>query len=99
MTDEDVLAVLDRLPPLLAVPADLPNGQAIADWHDAFKKALAASERGPRWPEVQARAKVLGVLLSRRVGLVEAAQKAVKRDLDQCLTGGRALSAYQTPIR
>jgi len=33
------------------------------------------------------------------VGLVEAAQKAVKRDLDQCLTGGRALSAYQTPTR
>ncbi|MGA2080939.1 MAG: hypothetical protein ABSH53_10075 [Holophaga sp.] len=94
MTDLEVLAVLDRLEPLLAVPADLPNDQAVAQWHEAFKQALAGAEHGPRWPEVQARAKVLGVLLSRRVAQLQSAQEALRRSLGRVATGRRALNAY-----
>jgi len=94
MTDQDVLAVLDRLESILAAPLDHPNAQAVAEWHEAFRQAVAEAERGLRWPEVKVRAKVLGVLLSRRVALLQDAQKALKGRLDRVATGRRALTAY-----
>ncbi len=95
MTDQGVLEVLERLEPLLAAPLERPHAQAVADWHEAFKRAVAGAERGPRWPEVQARAKVLGRLLSRRMALLQAAQDALRKDLARFSSGRKALAAYR----
>jgi len=95
MTDLDVLAALQRLEPLLSGPAEQPNGEAIAQWHSAFRQALAGAERGPRWTEVQARARVLGNLLNQRMALVQAARDALGRDLAKVASGRRALTAYR----
>jgi hypothetical protein len=94
--DDAVLAVLDRLEALLAAPPEEPNAEAIAAWHRSFRQAVAGAERGPRWPEVQARAKVLGALLNRRMALVRAAQDALRRDLAKLAAGRRALSGYRS---
>jgi hypothetical protein len=96
MTDQEVLAVLDRLEALLATPTEIPNGAAVADWHAAFQGCVARAERGPRWPEVQARARVLRRLLNRRMALIRAAQAERKRELAKVATGRRALNAYRT---
>jgi hypothetical protein len=95
MTDQEVLQVLDQLEGILSAPLELPNAKAVAEWHEAFRRAAAAAERGPRWPEVQVRAKVLGVLLSRRVALIQDAQKTLKLRLDKVATGRRAIAAYR----
>jgi hypothetical protein len=94
MTDQDVLVVLDRLEAILAAPLEHPNGQAIADWHEAFKRAVAQAERGPRWPEVQARARLLGRLLKRREALIQDAQKSLRLKLGKYSAGRVALQAY-----
>jgi hypothetical protein len=95
MTDQDVIAVLDRLESLLGAPLDRSDARAVADWHEAFKRAVAGAERGSRWPEVQARAKVLGRLLSRRMALLQAAQDALRQDLAKVASGRKALAAYR----
>ncbi len=95
MTDLDVLAALDTLEALLAGPASQPNGDAVATWHEAFKRALAGAERGFRWGEVQARGRVLGNLLSQRMALVRAARDVLGRDLAKVASGRRALKGYR----
>jgi hypothetical protein len=99
MSDHDVLQVLDRLAFLLRTPVEHPNAQAIAEWHEEFKRSVATAERGPRWTEVKDRAKVLGVLLSRRMALLQGAQRILKQKLNRNTTGRRALTAYQTAPR
>ena len=84
MTDQDVIAVLDRLESLLGAPLDRSDARAVA-----------GAERGSRWPEVQARAKVLGRLLSRRMALLQAAQDALRQDLAKVASGRKALAAYR----
>ena len=96
MTDQDVLAVLDRLEPLLSGSLDQPEAQAIAEWHQAFREAVAGAERGPGWAEVRARAKVLGTLLNRRVAMLQAAQQGLKDEMGRKAAGQRALHGYQT---
>lgn len=96
MTDRDVLAVLDRLEPLLTGPLDRSDAQAIAGWHEAFQQAVAGAERGPGWPEVRARAKVLGTLLNRRVAMLQSAQQGLKDEMGKKAAGQRALHGYQT---
>ena len=99
MSDHDVLQVLDRLALLLRTPVERPNAQAIADWHDEFKRSVATAERGPGWAEIKDRAKVLGVLLNRRMALIQGAQRTLRQKLDRNVTGRRALTAYQTTPR
>jgi hypothetical protein len=96
MSDLAVFASLDDLERLLALPLEFPNAQAVADWHDGFKKAVAGAERGPRWPEALARARHLGRLLKHREALLRAAQQRLRRDLDKNTVGRRALSAYRS---
>ena len=96
MSDLDVLATLDRLERLLGMPLDHPNGAAIAQWRAEFDRHVAAAERGPRWPEVKLRAKVLGVRLSRRMALIQATQDRLKRKLNRNAKGSLALRAYQS---
>jgi len=99
MTDLEVLAVLDELERLLEAPVEPLETQAIAQWHDAFMGALAHAQRGPRWPEVRQRAKVLEARLNQRVARVREAQRAVKRELEQGALGQRALAGYRTGMR
>ena len=94
MSDQDVLTVLDRLERLLKAPLEHPNGPAIAQWHAEFNRAVAAAERGPRWPEVKLRARVLGIMLSRRMALLQASQKILRQKLTRNAAGRRALGAY-----
>jgi uncharacterized small protein (DUF1192 family) len=96
MTDREVLAALDRLEPLLTGPLEACDAQSVAAWHEAFRAAVAEAERGPGWAEVQARGKVLGNLLNRRMAMLQAAQQGLKAELGKMATGRRALSAYQS---
>jgi uncharacterized small protein (DUF1192 family) len=96
MTDQDVRAVLDRLEPLLGGPLEQSDAQAIAEWHQAFREAVAGAERGPGWREIQDRAKVLGTLLNRRVAMLQAAQEGLKAELGKVSAGRRALNAYRS---
>lgn len=94
MSDRDVLAALDDLERLLAVPMEHAEPGAIGEWHERFRTAVAGAERGPGWPEVLVRAKLLGRLLKRREAMVVAARDSLKRNLEQKGQGRRALTAY-----
>ena len=98
MSDPDVLAVLDRLERLLKTPVEHSATLDLTQWQADFDRAAATAERGPRWPEVQLRAKVLGILLSRRVALLQASQRRLKEKLAGNATGRKALSAYQRAL-
>jgi len=98
MTDQDVASALDRLEQLLAAPLEFPNAKAVADWHASFKLALAGAERGPQWPALKLRARLLGRQLQRRQALLQEAQRRLKRDLTSFPTSRRALSAYKSLV-
>jgi hypothetical protein len=95
MSDLEVLTALDRLERLLKTPLEHSATMDLTTWQAEFDQAAGAAERGPRWPEVLLRAKVLGVLLSRRVALLQASQRSLKQKLARNATGRKALSAYQ----
>ena len=96
MSDQDVLAVLDRLERLLGTPLEHSDAMDLTRWQADFDQAAAAAERGPRWPEVQLRAKVLGLQLTRRMALLQASQRRLKQKLAANAAGRMALSAYQS---
>ena len=99
MTDLEVLAVLDQLERLLEAPVEPLEAQAIAQWREAFMGALAAAQRGPRWPEIRLRAKALEARLHERVASVREAQRAIQHELEQGALGQRALAGYRTARR
>ena len=99
MSDRDVVQVLDQLEVLLERIVAHPDGQAIADWHRSFKAAVAVADRGPEWPAILARAKGLGVLLDQQMNQLQAAQKAVKWELEKGALGQRALNGYRIAVR
>jgi hypothetical protein len=96
MSDRAVSEVLDQLEILLGGILARPDGQAIADWHQRFRTAVAAAERGPEWPGILARARDLGVLLDQQTTQLQAAQKAVRWELEKGALGQRALKGYRT---
>jgi hypothetical protein len=81
------------------MPLEHPNAQAIAQWHAQFNTSVASAERGPHWPDVKLRAKVLGIMLSRRVALLQTSQKTLKQQLGKNAAGHRALCAYRESPR
>jgi hypothetical protein len=95
MTDLDILSSLDSLERLLAGSAGNPDAAAINAWHASFRQALAQAEHGPRWPEIQARGKALGLLLDEQVSLLRTAMARVRRELELGTKGRRALQAYR----
>jgi len=95
MSDLDVLAALDQLERLLKTPVEHSATLDLTQWQADFDRAAAAAERGPRWPEVRLRAKILGIQLSRRVALLQTSQRSLKQRLAGFATGRKALSAYQ----
>jgi hypothetical protein len=97
--DQEVARCLDRLEQLLATPLDAPNGQAFADWNTAFQAALAGAARGPEWPALRVRARILGRRLKHREVMIRAAQAQVQRDMGQIGSGRRALGAYGPAAR
>ncbi|MDR3670815.1 MAG: hypothetical protein P4L36_08225 [Holophaga sp.] len=99
MSDQDILNVLEQLEPLLRAPLEHPNGDAIALWHAEFNRSVATAERGAHWPDVKLRAKVLGIMLSRRMAMIESSQKTLKQRLTKNANGCRALSAYKESPR
>lgn len=94
MSDQDVSSAFDALEVLLAGTEENPDPQAVAAWHEGFKRALATAERGPQWPALQARGRSLGTRLDQQVAILRALQESVKQEMDSQSTGRRALSAY-----
>jgi hypothetical protein len=98
LSDRDLSQAFDALEDLLAVAADHPDPEVVAAWHEQFKLALATAERGPLWPELKMRGKVLSARLDQRVATLKALQESVKQEMSTQGTARRALSAY-TPSR
>jgi hypothetical protein len=95
MTDQDLLRILDDLEGMLATVVEQPDAQAVLRCHEALQQALAAPERGPRWPEVQARAQAVKRVLDQRLALLEVARDEARQDLAKGAQAHRALSAYR----
>jgi len=98
MSDQDVVAVLDRLEQLLEAPGgpqEALEPQAVAQWQETFDRALATAQRGPRWPEIRLRAKTLKARLDQRVDALRDAQRVIQGELEQGARGRRALAGYR----
>jgi hypothetical protein len=97
MSDAGVTKVLDDLEGLLENLLDDPDPQAVADWHDAFREAVAGAERGPGWQEIRNRAHELGRRLEQRTGQLQALRGAIREELLAQERGHRALEGYRQP--
>lgn len=97
MSDAGVSKALDDLERLLGTLMDDPDPQAVADWHAAFREAVASAERGPAWPEIRNRAHELGRRLEQRTGQIQALRGAIREELRAQERGHRALEGYRQP--
>ena len=94
MSDLEISRVFDDLEALLDHTVEDPDPLAVAAWHERFKAALAQAERGPQWPELQARGQALGAKLNQKVSILRALQADLKHEMEAQGTARRALSAY-----
>lgn len=94
MSDQDVSLALDALEALLKRTPEQPDPTAVAEWHEAFKRALAQADRGPQWAGLQARGQLLEAKLNQQVLFLKDLQRTVKEELSNQTAGRRALSAY-----
>jgi hypothetical protein len=99
MSDREVCASIEQMEAWLADPAWDPDGDALAEWNQAFLAAVATAERGPGWEELMIRAHALPKELERRTAQLEVRRDALKRELDGQAVGTRALKGYGASIR
>lgn len=95
MSDQVVAEALDALEKLLAEPLEHLDGDRIGQWHERFRTAVDAAERGPGWPGLVRRAHDLGQQLDRMLGQALLQRDALRQELDAGGQGARALKAYR----
>lgn len=95
MSDREVAEALDALEGLLGEPLDRLDGARVGQWHDRFRQAVAAAERGPGWAALVERAHALGQRLDQVLAQALTERESLRRELDAGGQGARALKAYR----
>lgn len=95
MSDQAVAEALDDLERLMGEPLERLDGDRIGQWHERFRAAVAAAERGPGWGDLVGRAHALGQRLDQVLGQALSQREALRQELDAGGQGARALKAYR----
>lgn len=99
MSDEGIRSALEQMEAWLADPSWEPLPDAIAEWDDAFHRAMNQANHGPGWDVLIARCHALGRELEARADLISVKCNDLKVELEGQSRGVRALKGYSAAIR
>ncbi|MBK8791650.1 MAG: hypothetical protein IPN59_00615 [Holophaga sp.] len=99
MNDGRVRAAIEQMEAWLSDVAWEPDPDALAQWEEEFRMALAQAEKGSGWAALIARAHEAGRMLEARIEVVAEARDRIKAELEAQEQGNRALRGYGANTR
>lgn len=99
MSDHRVRAALEQLEGWMVDPTWEPDPEQLRAWNAEYQAVLAQAEKGAGWPELVARAHLLGQQLEVRLAQLTRVRDAVRAELDAQERGSRALLGYGASTR